>query len=72
MLSPTLFNLYLEELITRIRKSENGVKVGDKRLGCLAYADLLMTENKEDMEKLLRIADTFEEWNIRYSTRKLR
>ena len=72
-ISPTLFNLYLEELITRIRKAGNGVKVGDRRLGCLAYADdvILMSENNEHMEKLLQIADTFgKEWNIRYSTRK--
>ena len=68
-----MFNLYLEELITRIRKTGNGVKVGDRRLGCLAYAGdvILMSENKDDMEKLLQIVDTFgKEWNIRYSTRK--
>ena len=70
-MSPTLFKLYLEELITRIRKSRNGVKFGDKRLGCLAYADdvILMSENKEDMEKLLRITDSFGkkvEYQIQY------
>ena len=53
-------NLYLE-LITRFRKSGNGVEVGGKRLGCLAYANdvVLMTESKEEMEKQLIIADTF-------------
>ena len=50
---PTLFNLYIEELIARIRFSGRGVKVGDGRLGCLAYADdiVLMAESKEDMEE---------------------
>ena len=70
VLSPTLFNLYLEELLVRIRKTGKGVKVGDSTLGCLAYADdiVLMTENKADMEELLRIAEGYgKEWNIRYS-----
>ena len=68
----TLFNLYLEELIARFRISGNGVKIGYKRLGYLAYADyVLMTESKEEVEKLLRIADTFrKELNIKYTTRK--
>ena len=68
----TLFNLYLEELIARFRISGNGVKIGYKRLGYLAYADyVFMTESKEEVEKLLRIADTFrKELNIKYTTRK--
>ena len=73
VISPTLFNLYIEELIVRIRKSEKGVKVRDKRLGCLAYADdvVLMAENKEDMEQLMKTADTYgKEWNLRYSAEK--
>ena len=36
LISLTLFNFYIEELIVRIRKSGYGVKVGDQRLGCLA------------------------------------
>ena len=39
--------------------SEKGVKVGDRRLGCLAYVDdtvVLMTERKQDMEELLQVA----------------
>ena len=58
---PTLFNLYIEELIARIRFSGRGVKVGDGRLGCLAYADdiVLMAESKEDMEELLRVASIY-------------
>ena len=73
VMSPTLFNLYIEELLVRIRKSERGVRVGDSRLGGLAYADdiVLVAERKEDMEELLRIAQEYgREWDIRYSERK--
>ena len=73
VLSPTLFNIYIEELIARIRVSGRGVRVGDRRSGCLAYADdiVLMAESKEDMEGLLQTASIYgQEWNIRYSTSK--
>ena len=61
VISPTLFNIFIEELIARIRFSGRGVKVGDRRLGCLAYADdiVLMAESKEDMEELLQVASIF-------------
>lgn len=39
VMNPTLFNMYIEELIARIRMSEKGVKVGARRLGFLAYTD---------------------------------
>ena len=73
IISPTLFNFYIEELIVRIRNSGYGVRVGDKKLGCLAYADdlVLMAESKEEMEELLKIADNYgKEWNLKYSARK--
>lgn len=73
VISPTLFNIYIEELIAGIRFSGRGVKVGDRRLGCLAYADdiVLMAESKEDMEELLQVASIYgREWNVRYSARK--
>lgn len=44
-------------MIVRIRKSGKGVGIGDRQLGCLAYADdvVLMTENMKDMKELLEI-----------------
>ena len=53
IMSPTLFNLYIEELIIRIRKLEIGVKIGNKKLGCLGYAaDLvLLAETPADMDR---------------------
>ena len=73
VISPTLFNICINELIVRIRMTGKGVKVEDRRLGCLAYADdiVLMAENKEDMEELLQVASIYgREWNVRYSDRK--
>ena len=73
VLSPTLFNIYIEELIARVRILGKGVKVGDGRLGCLAYADdiVLMAESKADMEEMLQVADRYgQEWSVRYSDSK--
>ena len=73
VISPTLFNIYIEELIVRIRMTGKGVRVGDRRLGCLAYADdiVLMAESKEDMEELLQVVSIYgREWNVRYNDRK--
>ncbi len=73
VMSPTLFNIFLEEVLVRIRKSKRGVKVGRGTLGCLAYADdiVLLAENKREMEEMLQITDKYgREWGLRYSERK--
>ena len=72
-MSPTLFNLYIEELFVRIRKAEIGVTIGNGKLGCLGYADdvVLITESREDMDRLLHIADEYgREWGMKFSSRK--
>ena len=73
MMSPTLFNLYIEELFVRIRKAEIGITIGNGKLGCLRYADdvVLITESREDMDRLLHIADEYgREWGMKFSSRK--
>ena len=54
VISPTLFNIYLE-LIMRIRMAEKGVTMSS------AYADdkVLMAESREDMEELLQVASIY-------------
>lgn len=71
--SPTLFNLYLEELMVRIGKIGKGVKIGEERLGCLVYGDdlVLMAENKQEMEQILYIGNMYgNKWALRFSQRK--
>jgi len=51
-------SIYPEELIVRVRKSGKGVRIGDRKLGCLAYADdvVLLAENrKEERTVLIKI-----------------
>ena len=72
-MSPTLFNFYIKELFVRIKKAKIGVQIGNRKLGCLGYADdvVLMAESKEDMDRLLNITDEYgREWGVKFSSRK--
>ena len=63
----TLFDMiYIEELLARIRVSEKGVEVGNRRLSCLGYADdiVLMAERKQDVEELLQVASTMDKSGV--------
>ena len=73
IMSPTLFNIYIEELFVRIRKAGVGVTIGNDKLGCIGYADdvILMAEKSEDMDRILQIVSEYGmEWEVRFSTRK--
>ena len=73
VISPSLFNIYIEELLARIRMSVKIVEVGDRRLGYLAHADdmVLMTERRQDMVELLQVASTYGQvWGVKFSDRK--
>ena len=73
MVSPTLFNIYIEELFVRIRKLGVGAKIGNERIGSLGYADdiVLMAESEEDMDRLLKIVEEYgEEWDVNFSRKK--
>ena len=73
VMSPLLFNTYIEELLTRIRVSRRGARIGNKTIGCLAFADdlVIIGEKREDMEELLRITSEYgEEWQVKFSANK--
>ncbi|GFO23899.1 endonuclease-reverse transcriptase [Plakobranchus ocellatus] len=55
VLSPDLFSLY-SEIIMRNLENHPGIKVGGQNINNLRYADdtVLIAENKEDLQKLLR------------------
>lgn len=51
-MSPTLFNIYLEDIIKRGLKRQSGVNIGGRRIQCIRFADdmALLAES----EKMLR------------------
>lgn len=64
-LSPRLFALYIEDLLIQLVDSNLGVKIGNLLVPVIAYADdiILLSSNKEDMQKLLNITSQFGEEN---------
>jgi exonuclease III len=57
VLSPILFAVYIDFLITELKKSKFGVKVFGHYMGCILYADdiLLIASSRAEMQKMLVI-----------------
>ena len=62
-LSPLLFMIVMEELMQRIKNTGVGIKIGEEILNILLFADdvVLLTESREDMQKLLEEVGKFSE-----------
>ena len=54
VLSPTLFNIYVNDLITALESAEVGVLILKNRVTCLLYADdaALVAEKEADLQVL--------------------
>ena len=57
VLSPTLFALYMDDLINRLELSELGCNINGIYLGCLLYADdiILLSQSVTAMQFMLDI-----------------
>ena len=61
-LSPMLFILFIENIEEYLRKrQEGGIKIGNKRVYALAYADelVIIAETKEEMERLIKYLNKY-------------
>lgn len=73
ILSPSLFNLYTENIFRSIDNSNLGIKVGGYRINNLRYADdtVLLAENEEDLQKIVDIINTSgKEYNMKMNAKK--
>ena len=59
ILSPSLFNIYIDVLIVRLRKMNFGCHIDNIFLGCLCYADdiLLISPSVSALQMMLNICD---------------
>ncbi len=74
-LSPTLFALYINDLVTEIKNLNIGVKIDDMDVSALLYADdiVLCAESESDLCKMLDVVNTYcEKWrlNVNYEKSK--
>ena len=61
ILSPTLFTLYTDDLVERLKEKVVGVKFGDCMLSTLLYADdiVLTSPDVNDLQESIKVV---EEW----------
>ena len=54
-LSPLLFNLIIDELIEKLKRTNIGIELGGEKICCMAFADdlVLISENKIHMKILI-------------------
>ena len=74
-LSPILFNIYLNDLLTEVDKDKtHSVQLGDKQyVTCLAYADdiLILSKSAIGLQRSLDILDRFcNTWNMKVNIEK--
>ncbi len=60
VMSPVLFSIYIAELGNRLMKSELGIKLGDKRIPGMFFADdMMLVGTEKDLKDLLKIVGEY-------------
>ena len=61
VLSPTLFNVYINNLFLELRNSGFGCKIKNQYYGCIGYADdiSLVAPSREALQRMIIISKTF-------------
>ena len=61
ILSPVLFNIFINSLVTDIKALDIGIDIEGEKIGILLYADdiVLIAENENDLQLLIDILNTW-------------
>ena len=73
VLSPTLFGLYINDLVQELKDGSSGINLGELIVVCLLYADdlVLVSESPEDLQKMLDILNNWcKRWRLRVNISK--
>ena len=71
VLSPLLFSVYLDDLLTELRKLQLGCHIGGWWYGAFGYADdlILMASNKEVLQRMVTVCEKYgRHHNLVFST----
>ena len=71
VLSPTIWTVYIEELITELRKLDIGCKIAGVYFGTAVFADdvALVAPNRTSMSQMLKVCESFAKRNnVKFST----
>ena len=66
LLSPLLFNMYVNDLVESIKEKSTGVPIGDENVCVLMYADdlVLLARNEKDLQNML---DSLHKWCCKWT-----
>ena len=74
ILSPCLFNIYAEYLMTNagLEEAQAGIKIAGRNLNNLGYADdtTLMAESEEELKSLLKVKEESEKVGLKLNIQK--
>ena len=73
ILSPLLFSLYVNSLVSKLKGAEVGVKCGDQLISVLMYADdaVIVAEDEKSMKRGLEtLAEWCNEWAVEINVEK--
>lgn len=73
LMSPILFNLYVNDLAIELKNIGTGVKCGNEYVSVLLYADdiCLLAENERDLQQMLDVLYTWcRKWMMNVNTKK--
>ena len=71
--SPSLFNIFIDELVKELKKLQLGINVDSEWLTALLYADddALLENSAEDLQKLITAVDVYcRKWRMSLNLRK--
>ena len=74
-LSPTLFNIYLNDLAKELKELELGVSLGDTQICILLYADdiVLISETEQNLQKMLdHVGYWCNKWQMKVNIDKIK
>ena len=72
-LSPTLFNMYLEEIIGECFNGEKGVNMGGRRVECIRFADdmVVLSESEDELRNMMQgLNETCKKYGMRINIKK--
>ncbi len=68
LIKPTLFSLFINELYKEIKEMNISIKIGDRLVSILFYADdmVLVVSREADLQKMLKkMAEWCQKWRLR-------
>lgn len=61
VLSPLLFNMFIDDFVSKVKALELGIQLDDERVGIMLYADdiVLLAESEVDLQRLLDVLSSW-------------